>query len=970
MIFVQNAMLDREEEDTYILTVTGKDLYGAEGGNIATGTVTITILDVNDNLPTLEKPHYDGTIEENTFGVEVMRIKAQDLDLKNTDNWEAVFDIVKGNEAGYFSIKTDPRTNEGILMLEKPVDYEDIKSLELGLAVRNKAPQFDGSGSNGASIGFGGGAGGATGASGASGGSGTGGATGATGTSGGAGGGVAGGASGGAAGGASGTSGSGSGSASGTSGASGTTFKTYPIKIAVKNQPEGPQFDQAVKAIPVVEGGDIVNKVIGRYPATDKDTGKPAENVRYVKGSDPFNWFTVDPETAEIKLNKIPDRESPFLVNGTYTAKILCITKDMPAKTATGTIAIQVEDFNDNCPMLTSDFQSMCTSKDSVIVDAKDEDQHPNGAPFEFTIVSEDRRGNWQVEHYNETAAIVRAQEEMWPGVYNLLFVVKDQQGLACPKPQKMTVHVCVCEDGVVCAKRDSSSQFERNTELGAAAIGLFFLGLMLLIVIPLLVFVCKCGGAAKFTDLFTEMPFPTKTHLINYHTEGLGDNVEVPLLNVPPPGITGIAQSPIGMIYGGGLEVQQSVDSMNAGMLQGFSSSGHKEGMWGMNQWVSSAFNSESGGRESRGGGGFLSGMALPENFLNKYYNMVTSGDDGKLGLKDGLLVYDDEGQGSSAGSVGCCSTLESDTDLHFLDDLGIRFKTLAEICEGKTIQTEITQVDTPRPNAPVNKIQMSEPNLVTSQEMYYSSKIQPANSRTEQTLVNETTEHSKIRDNKAAVRKGMTTVQTEMAHQNQMLVLNQEQPVYFTTTPVLQPMHYVVQQPLQNAMMVAEAPIPNLQPMVVFNGTDIGSSQVIVQGQTMMPNAQLQSLGTVLVDSREIQGTSGYLVSGSQNMMFLKGKVPAGSLKVLSGNQATLIQGGTILNEQSGSQTIMNIGESNTRGHQLLEGRGVFQNTESESGIQIVHDISGGAYSGSQGSTSFNILSKAPTIQNTLQK
>ncbi|MEQ2270092.1 hypothetical protein XENORESO_015066, partial [Xenotaenia resolanae] len=169
----------------------------------------------------------------------------------------------------------------------QPVDYEDIKNLELGLAVRNKAPQFDGSGSNGASIGFGGGAGGATGASG----------------------------------------GSGTGGVSGTSGASGTTFKTYPIKITVKNQPEGPQFDPAVKAIPVIEGGDTVNKVIGRYPATDKDTGKPAENVRYVKGSDPHNWFTVDPETAEIKLNKIPDRESPFLVNGTYTAKILCITQ-------------------------------------------------------------------------------------------------------------------------------------------------------------------------------------------------------------------------------------------------------------------------------------------------------------------------------------------------------------------------------------------------------------------------------------------------------------------------------------------------------------------------------------------------------------------------------------------------------------------------------------------------------------------
>ncbi len=47
---------------------------------------------------------------------------------------------------------------------------------------------------------------------------------------------------------------------------------------------------------------------------------------RYAKGSDPDNWLTIDPETAEIKLNKMPDRESPFLVNGTYMAKVLCIS--------------------------------------------------------------------------------------------------------------------------------------------------------------------------------------------------------------------------------------------------------------------------------------------------------------------------------------------------------------------------------------------------------------------------------------------------------------------------------------------------------------------------------------------------------------------------------------------------------------------------------------------------------------------
>lgn len=48
---------------------------------------------------------------------------------------------------------------------------------------------------------------------------------------------------------------------------------------------------------------------------------------RYVKGFDPGNWLTIDPKTAEIKLNKMPDRESEYLVNGTYFAKVLCISE-------------------------------------------------------------------------------------------------------------------------------------------------------------------------------------------------------------------------------------------------------------------------------------------------------------------------------------------------------------------------------------------------------------------------------------------------------------------------------------------------------------------------------------------------------------------------------------------------------------------------------------------------------------------
>ena len=48
---------------------------------------------------------------------------------------------------------------------------------------------------------------------------------------------------------------------------------------------------------------------------------------RYAKIEDVDNWLTIDEKTADIKLNKFPDRESTFLINGTYYAKIICITK-------------------------------------------------------------------------------------------------------------------------------------------------------------------------------------------------------------------------------------------------------------------------------------------------------------------------------------------------------------------------------------------------------------------------------------------------------------------------------------------------------------------------------------------------------------------------------------------------------------------------------------------------------------------
>ncbi|XP_029904785.1 desmoglein-2-like [Myripristis murdjan] len=454
-IYVERPLLDREHQDTYILIVKGQDLFGAPEGNTGTGTVTIHIQDVNNNIPTLDKEEYEGSIEENTEGVEVMRIKAEDLDLKGTENWEAVFDIVKGNEASYFSITTDPKTNEGILMLDKAVNYEDVTHLELALAVRNKAEPY-----NGTDTGIVGGR------------------------------------------------------AGGSEDTTTENYKTYPVKIIVKNQ-IGPCFDPKVKAIPISNKGQNVriHEVIARYSAVDEDTGKEAENVRYAKLSDPLNLLTIDPKTAEIKLNKMPDRSSPFLVNGMYFATVLCISEDLPTKTATGTIVIQMEYFKDSCPTLTSNIQTMCSTAGAVIVTAKSENVFPNVAPFTFSIVPKGTKGKWIVEHLNETSAMLRAQSDIWPGSYEVALEVKDQQGVACPELQKVKVEVWICEFGKM--YREQSGHSQKRAELGAPVIGLIILAVLTLLLLSLLLYFCKYCGTEDLRGGFTKMPTETKSHLL-----------------------------------------------------------------------------------------------------------------------------------------------------------------------------------------------------------------------------------------------------------------------------------------------------------------------------------------------------------------------------------------------------------------------------------------------------------------------
>lgn len=358
-----------------------------------------------------------------------------------------------------------------------------------------------------------------------------------------------------------------------------------------------------------------------------------------------------------------------------------------------------------------------------------------------------------------------------------------------------------------------------------------------------------------------------------------------------------------------------------------------------------------------------------------------MSSGNE-NLAVKDGLLTYDYEGHGSHAGSLGCCSLLESGNDLQFLDDLdGSKFKTLAEVCSGKKIQTEDKQLWSSLPDTSINT-QSSVSSVMTAQELAPHPQPQLSANKTGQTLARETSESSQIakesrttmNEGLSIVNEGLTTVKEGMGNQGQMFFLQQQQPVYLTSTPILQPMHYVVQPQAQNTMLLAEAPATNLQGMVLVNSAQTSPTQsVVLQGQAVLPNMQAQNSGMILVKTSGIQEGSSNLIhssnlSGAQPMMVVEGKLPAGSLKVLKG-KGTIRQQETLQpGVHSGSQSVLVVrGPVNSKGQQVQGAGGLFQKSDS-SGFESVLSNERKTSTGTQSkilSSSTSNVKKMPSVQ-----
>ncbi|KAJ8376830.1 hypothetical protein SKAU_G00074100 [Synaphobranchus kaupii] len=135
------AGLDREKIQQYTLIIQATDMEGNPTYGLSnTATAVIRVTDVNDNPPEFTADTFYGEVAENRINVIVANLTVTDKDKPNTIAWDAVYKITGGDALGLFTVPTDPTTNEGLVTVVKPIDYEKSRTFELTVVVENEVP--------------------------------------------------------------------------------------------------------------------------------------------------------------------------------------------------------------------------------------------------------------------------------------------------------------------------------------------------------------------------------------------------------------------------------------------------------------------------------------------------------------------------------------------------------------------------------------------------------------------------------------------------------------------------------------------------------------------------------------------------------------------------------------------------------------------------------------------------------------
>ncbi|XP_030590439.1 cadherin-like protein 26 [Archocentrus centrarchus] len=433
--------LDHETAQKYTIIVEAKD--NGKKTLSSSCTITINIEDGNNHLPVITQQIGPEKVKEGQINVLVSRIQVNDEDTRGTPAWRAKYTI-QGDTDNNFRITTDPETNEGLVYVEKPLNYEDAKMKNITITVENEIPYYSCKVERRSTTGLW-------------------------------------------------KVVTKSGSTATRTTVSGVTetelatgASSHQVIVTVEDVNEPPVFDKPSKEVVVTENFGV-GKYLETFTAKDPDV-TTTNTFKYTIGHDPAGWITVDPDTGNVTTSKVLDRESEFVKDNIYVVTICAVDDGIPKMTSTATLSIHVRDENDHAPSLVLSIIEMCQSDDHSFanITALDSDDEPYGGPFTFKLLG-DVAGKWKVDPVVGYSVNLVKEQTVYSENHKLLLEVSDKQGNTAVHSLSVTVCSCVDPKTPNCHLRKSS------VTLGAGAVGILLLSMRLIADLLLLALLLSC---------------------------------------------------------------------------------------------------------------------------------------------------------------------------------------------------------------------------------------------------------------------------------------------------------------------------------------------------------------------------------------------------------------------------------------------------------------------------------------------
>lgn len=222
---------------------------------------------------------------------------------------------------------------------------------------------------------------------------------------------------------------------------------TATVSITVEDINEGPVFFPDPLIVNKMENIPV-GSFVASLNATDPDTLE-MQSIRYAVLRDPAGWLSVNPVKGTVNTSSSLDRESPYVHDNKYTALFIATDNGTPPATGTGTLIIQLEDYNDNAPYVVPSVAQVCEdARDmNIIVGGWDKDLPPNAAPFKIELGKQPGLDKtWKVTKFNSTHSQIMLLHSLKKANYQLPLLITDSGVPPLSNNTEVKVQVCICK--------------------------------------------------------------------------------------------------------------------------------------------------------------------------------------------------------------------------------------------------------------------------------------------------------------------------------------------------------------------------------------------------------------------------------------------------------------------------------------------------------------------------------------------